>query len=148
DYPGNVTAFKNPWFNIYNGRTDYAESKLMTDLMASLVDPRQAAFGSSTVGFPYGLKRDDAVAFGNANTNYAKVLADAKRAANSPLVIVAAAHVRLAIAEAAPRGWITATVATEYQAAIQASWDQWGVAGNIANYPADATVGFNSAAGR
>src|SRR4030095_9965141 len=33
NYPGNVTAFKNPWFNIYNGRTDYAESKLMTDMM-------------------------------------------------------------------------------------------------------------------
>jgi len=147
NYPGNVTAFKNPWFNIYNGRTDYAESKLMTDMMATLGDPRQGAFGSSTIGFPYGLKRDDAVAFGNANTNYAKVLADAKRAANSPLVIVAAAHVKLAIAEAAQRGWITATVATEYQAGIQASWDQWGVAGTIATYMANANVALTGAAG-
>jgi hypothetical protein len=146
NYPGNVTAFKHPWFNIYNGRTDYAESKLMTDMMASLGDPRQAAFGSSTVGFPYGLKRDDAVAFGNANTNYAKVLADAKRTASSPLVIVAAAHVRLAIAEAAQRGWVTATVATEYQAGIQASWAQWGVTGTIATYLANANVALTGTA--
>lgn len=149
NYPGNVTAFKNPWFNLYDGRSDYAESKVMTDLMASLADPRQAAFGSSTVGFPYGLKRDDAVAFGNNNSNYAKVLADSRRAANSPLVIVGAAHVLLAIAEAAQRGWITGVnIATTYQAAIQASWDQWGVSanGNITTYLANASVALTGAA--
>jgi len=146
NYPGTVTAFKHPWFNTYNGRTDYAESKLMTDSMASTGDPRQAAFGTSTIGFPYGLKRDDAVAFGNANPTYAQVLAANKRAANSPMVIVAAAHVRLAIAEAAQRGWITATVATEYQAGIQASWDQWGVTGTIATYLAKPGVALTGAA--
>lgn len=146
NYPGNVTAFKNPWYNLYDGRTDYAESKLMTDLMASLNDPRQAAFGSSSVGFPYGLKRDDAVAFGNAN-NYAKVLADSKRTANAPLVIIGAADVLLAIAEAAQRGWIsTSLTAANYQAGIQASWAQWGVSSDITAYMANTNVALTGAA--
>src|SRR6185436_10604516 len=98
NYTGSVAAFRNPWYTVYNGRTDFAESKLMTDLMASLADPRQAAFGSSTIGFPYGLTRDLAVAFTNANTNYAKILAASKRATNSPMVLIGASHVRLAIA--------------------------------------------------
>ncbi len=39
----------------------------MTDLMASYGDPRQGSFGTSTVGFPYGLTRDNAVKFANDN---------------------------------------------------------------------------------
>ncbi|MES2880784.1 MAG: SusD/RagB family nutrient-binding outer membrane lipoprotein, partial [Bacteroidota bacterium] len=81
-YPGTVAAFSSPWWALYNGRTDFGESKFMTDLTASLADPRQAAFGSSTNGFPYGLTRDQAVAFG---TNYATVLAASKRDRSSPL---------------------------------------------------------------
>lgn len=145
NYTGTVAAFRNPWYNLYNGRTDYAESKMMTDLMNALADPRQAAFGSSNIGFPYGLKRDDAVAFGNANSNYAQILASSKRQTSSPLVIIGAAHVLLAIAEAAELGWITATPAAIdafYQAGIQASWSQWGVPGNIAAYVANPNVGL------
>ncbi|MEP7373136.1 MAG: SusD/RagB family nutrient-binding outer membrane lipoprotein [Chitinophagaceae bacterium] len=131
-YPGG--AFKNPWFALYDGRNDFAESDVMVQLLAG--DPRQAVFGSSNVGFPYGLTRDDAVDFGNANSNYAKVLAPALRAANSKLVVIAAAQVALAIAEAAQRGWITADALTWYQKGITLSWEQWGVTGNIATYSA------------
>ena len=136
-YPGTVAAFSNPWWALYNGRTDYAESKVMTDLMASLADPRQTAFGSSTNGFPYGLTRDEAVAFG---TNYAMVLASNKRDRSSPLVVVGASDVLLAIAEAAQRGWITADIASTYQNAIIQNWNEWGVSGNITNYLANASV--------
>ena len=146
NYTGSVAAFRNPWFTVYNGRTDFAESKLMTDLMSTLADPRQAAFGSSTIGFPYGLTRDLAVAFTNANTNYAKILAANKRATNSPMVLIGASHVRLAIAEAAQRGWITADIAANYQAGIQASWDQWGVTGTIATYMSNSAVALTGAA--
>lgn len=137
-YPGG--AFKNPWFNLYDGRNDFAESKVMTDLMSSLSDPRQSAFGSSTTGFPYGLTRDNAVDFGNANSNYARVLSASLRAANSPLVIVSAATVALAIAEAAQRGWITADVAEWYEKGITLSWQQWGVSGDITSYMSGANV--------
>ena len=147
NYTGSVAAFRNPWYTVYNGRTDFAESKLMTDLMASLSDPRQAAFGSTTVGFPYGLTRDLAVAFTNANPNYARILASGKRATNSPMVLIGASNILLAIAEAAQRGWITANVATNYQAGIQASWDQWVVTGTIATYMANPDVALAGTAG-
>lgn len=140
-YPGTVAAFSNPWWALYNGRTDYAESKLMTDFTASLADPRQTAFGSSTTGFPYGLTRDQAVNFG---TSYATILAAGKRDRSSPLVAIGASDVLLAIAEAAQRGWITATVATVYQSAIAENWAEWGVTGNLSTYmnnPAVALTG-------
>lgn len=134
-YPGGV--FSNPWWSLYNGRTDYAESKFMTDLTASLSDPRQAAFGSSTNGFPYGLTRDQAVAFG---TNYATILAASKRDRTSPLVVIGASDVLFAIAEAAQRGWVSANVGATYQNAISENWAEWGVSGNIATYMSNSAV--------
>lgn len=147
NYTGSVAAFRNLWFQVYTGgRLDFAESKTMTDLMASLSDPRQAAFGSSTVGFPYGLTRDLAIAFSNANTGWARILASSRRANNSPIILVGASHVRLAIAEAAQRGWITADIAANYQAGVQASWDQWAVTGTIATYLAGSNVALSGTA--
>jgi len=143
NYPGTVGAFSNPWWALYNGRTDYAESKLMTDLTASLADPRQAAFGSSTTGFPYGLTRDQAVAFG---TSYATILAANERDRSSPLVIIGASDVLLAIAEAAQRGWITAPVTTFYQNAISENWAEWSVTGNITTYTDNTSVALTGAA--
>jgi hypothetical protein len=142
-YPGTVAAFSSPWWGLYNGRTDYAESKLMTDLTASLSDPRQAVFGSSTTGFPYGLTRDQAVAFG---TSYATILAANKRERSSPLVVVGASDVLLAIAEAAQRGWISANVATFYQNGITENWAEWGVTGNITTDLSNSAVGLTGAA--
>lgn len=137
NYSGNVAAFRNPWYNTYNGRSDYAESKVITDIMAAYGDPRQAAFGSNTNGFPYGLTRDQAIAL---PTNYAKVLADAKRTTTAPYPIVVSSHVNLAIAEAIQRGWIAGTAATFYQTGIANSWAQWGVTGDIAVYMAQPNV--------
>ncbi len=124
-YSGSVAAFRNPFYNLYNGRTDFAESKVMTDFMASYADPRQAAFGSTTVGFPYGLTRADAVAFGESNS-WARILASSFRATSSPYVIIGASQVLLAAAEAAQRGWITANATTLYEKGISESWRQWG----------------------
>jgi hypothetical protein len=134
NYPGNVAGFSNPWWNLYNGRSDYAETTLMTGYAATLGDPRQSQWGSSTVGFPYGLLRIDATDFGNANTNYARVENGTNTLKTEPAVVIGAADVLLAIAEAAERGWITADIAANYQAGIQASWDQWGVTGDISVY--------------
>jgi hypothetical protein len=140
NYPGNVAAFRHPWANAYASRTDYAQSKFFTDLMSTTGDPRQSAFGSSAVGFPYGLPRDQAVAFASANTNYARVLAANRRNNNSPLVIIGASDVLLAIAEASQRGWVTANVAGFYRTGIEQSWAEWGVTGNINTYLSNASV--------
>ncbi len=140
NYPG-TAAFRNPWFNLYNGRSDFAESEVMTKLTADLSDARQSAFGTSTVGFPYGLTRDDAVAFGNAHTNYAKIMSSTFQSAAAPVTPIAASHVLLAIAEAGQRGWIAVTPSIAYEAGITASWNQWNVSTtNLATYLASDAV--------
>ncbi len=143
-YPGG--NFKNNWYNTYDGRSDYAQSQFFTSLVGSLGDARQAAFGSSTVGVPYGLVRDAAVAFTNANANWSKILSDANRAENSPVVIVSAAQVFLARAEAADRGWTTETLNTVYEAGVKASFAQWGYTASSA-YLTQPDVALSAAAG-
>jgi len=84
-YPGG--NFKSSWFALYNGRKDYGESKTMTDLLGSLGDSRQKAFGGATqdqtasnaletsnVGVPYGLVRAKVEAFTSSNSNWARIL--------------------------------------------------------------------------
>jgi len=138
-YPG--STYKNPWFNAYDGRTDYAESKTMTDLLTNLGDTRSTKFGgsfsdpksvtggtvSSNVGVPPGVDRNTAVNFTTANPNWAMVLRADLRTASSPLTIISAAEVYLARAEAAFYGWTTEVTATIYNTGIDRSFEQWGV---------------------
>ena len=122
-FPGGI--FNNPIYAFYNvqQRFDVALSKTVTDVLNANNDARKNAFGTSTVGFPYGLTRTDAVAFANANTNWAQC----KASATSALVLVGAANVYLARAEAARLGWTAENAAAMYALGIQRSWEQWGV---------------------
>ena len=126
--PGGV--YNHPLYQYYaiTQRDDYGVAlTLMNHLNAG--DARVNAYGSSNVGFPYGLTRADAVAFTATPTgaNYARILHPSKRTASSPIVIIGAAHVYLARAEAAQRGWNAENAATMYQLGVQRSWEQWGV---------------------
>lgn len=128
-FPGGF--FKNPWFATYEARDDFAESKTLGDVLIGLGDTRQSVYGTNNVTFPMGLTRDLAVAFSNSVGNgQSRVLAVSKRADNSPLVILPAATVLLTRAEGYERGWIaggTANAEADYNAAIAASFEQWGV---------------------
>ncbi|MBO9660705.1 MAG: SusD/RagB family nutrient-binding outer membrane lipoprotein, partial [Chitinophagaceae bacterium] len=132
-YPG-TAAYRNPWYNLYLNRADFAQAKTMTDLTAAHNDPRQTAFGSSSVGFPYGLTRIDAVTFGENNSNYARIHSNSFRAAGTPVVVVSSAQAHLAVAEARQRGWITGDAAEAYRKGISESWRQWNATGNLTNY--------------
>ncbi|UKJ07415.1 SusD/RagB family nutrient-binding outer membrane lipoprotein [Solitalea lacus] len=138
-YPGG--NFKNSWWGVYDGRKDYAESKTMTDLMASLGDSRQNAFGgitqdqgkpnsftTSSVGMPYGLKRASAEAFTAANPGWARILRGDFRKEDATVVIISAAQVALARAEAAQLGWTTESAQAAYNQGIALSFEQWGIA--------------------
>lgn len=129
NFPGG--SFKNTWYLTYEARDDYAESKTLGDVLTGLGDTRQAAFGTNNVTFPYGLTRDLAVAFGNSVGNgQSRVLATSKRAENSPIFIIPASVVLLTRAEGYERGWIaggTAAAEADYNAAIAASYEQWGI---------------------
>jgi hypothetical protein len=125
--PGGV--FNHPLYQYYaiTQRDDYAVSAPLYDLLNANGDGRAAAFGSSTVGFPYGLTRDNAVAFATANPNYARVLHPSKRLATSPISLLSASSVYLARAEAAQLGWTAENVASMYSTGIRRSWEEWGV---------------------
>lgn len=125
--PGGV--YQNTFYNYYVvvQRKDYAVSKTITDILANNNDERIAAFASSNVGFPYGLTRTDAVAFANANVNYARILDPTRRTETSPIVFIASEQVKLARAEAAALGWTTEDMFGLYSDGIQASWTRWGV---------------------
>ncbi len=141
-FPGGT--YDNNFYNYYNivVRDDEAVSKTMTDWLSSRNDARINAYGSSTVGFPYGLTRDNATLFANANTNFARPIHPSLRTATSPMVLIGAANVWLARAEAAFRGWTAENQTTTYAKGIEESMKQWGVynAGALATYMTQPTV--------
>ncbi len=126
-YPGG--NYQNPFYNYYNiiQRDDYSVAKTIMDTLSAYGDRRINVYGSSTVGFPYGLTRDNAVAFANSNTNYARLLHPSVRNETDPVVVLGAAHILLARAEAAFLGWTSENVTTLYNQATDQSWRQWGV---------------------
>jgi len=136
-YPGG--SFPTPWYSTYR-RKDLGESKTMTDLMASLTDTRQEVFGGateqqtagnanegSTVGIPYGLDRESTILFTNNNPSWARILRGDFRKPAGSIVIISAAEVVLARAEAASRGWTTETAVSLYENGIDLSFAQWGL---------------------
>jgi hypothetical protein len=153
-YPGG--NFRNPYYNMYDGRKDYGESATMTDLLGTLTgDSRINVYGAtvtgvpSAQGVPYGLKRETVTAWTNTNPNYAYVFAPSYRKETSPQVIVRASSVLLARAEAADRGWTseTADTRTLYNAGISASFEQWGLAVPDASYFTGPNVDLTAAFG-
>lgn len=158
-YPGG--NFKNPWFNTYNGRKDFAESASMVALLNSFNDTRQQAFGGKTddqnqgnpdwdepssTGMPYGLERAKSEAFTAANPNWARILRGDYREEDDPLVIIGAAHVALARAQAADMGWTTEDLPTVYANGIALSFQQWDLS-MPAGYLATSGVALTAGAG-
>ncbi|MXV49884.1 SusD/RagB family nutrient-binding outer membrane lipoprotein [Pedobacter sp. HMF7647] len=149
--------YKSNWWSLYDGRKDYAESKTVTDLTGSLGDGRQNAFGGSSevpgstgtsnVGIPYGLDRTGATAFTDANTNWARVLRGDLRNTNGTVVMIGAADVALARAEAADRGWTSENLTSVYQGGIALSFEQWGIAAPSSGYLNQSNVAVSAAPG-
>ena len=149
NYPG--SNFKNPYYNMYDGRKDYGESETMTSLLASLGnDARQTVFGAtlngeaSSKGVPYGRNRDFLITWTASNPDYTYVFAPTYRAEKSPLAIVRAASVLLARAEAADKGWTAESVTTLYTNGVNASYDQWGLALPAGSYFANPNVSLGA----
>jgi len=148
-FPGG--NYLSPIYNYYDvtKRFDYAVTKTMTDWLANTSDPRAAAnvYGTSSIGFPYGLSRGDAVAFANANTKYAQLLNGAgASSATDPFPVLMSGEIFLARAEAASRGWTTEDPVALYATGIQESLKFWKVynATTYANYMANANIDLST----
>lgn len=144
NYPGG--NFQSPYYTRYLSRLDFAESEPMVELLLGLNDSRQSVYGSSNVGVPYGLLRQDAEAFTSNNGNWSRIFATNARAEDSPVFIITAAEVALARAEAADLGWTTEDLATLYQQGISLSYEQWDVTLDD-DYIGQAGVALTSGAG-
>lgn len=126
-YPGgNYSSVFYSYYNI-TLRSDYALSETVTNFMNPTGDRRINAWGSSTVGFRYGLDRNDAIAFASANPNWARIMHPSIRTATQPMPIMTSSQITLARAEAAQRGWTAENVANLYRTGIELNWRQWGV---------------------
>ena len=132
-FPGG--NYPHPIYNYYvlTQRLDFAVSETMTDQLSSTNDPRINAFGTTSKGFPYGLTRDDAVAFAGANADWARILSASYSQTNSTWTLISAANIDLARAEAAQLGWTSEDVTTLFHSGIQANFDQWGL-GDASTY--------------
>jgi hypothetical protein len=144
-YPGG--NFQSPWFALYFTRSDYGESAPMVTLMNSLGDGRQAAFGSSSLGVPYGRVRGFVDPWSQANPTWARILSPSYRQSNGSVVLVSAAETHFLRAEAADRGWTTENMNALYQAGIAVSFSQWGLPQPDAAYYSQSGVALASAAG-
>jgi hypothetical protein len=144
-YPGG--NFQSPWFALYFTRSDYGESAPMVTLANSLGDGRQVAFGSSSVGVPYGRVRGFVDPWCQANPTWARILSESNRQQNGSVVLVSAAETHLLRAEAADRGWTTENMNALYQAGIAVSFSQWGLPQPDAAYYTQSGVALGSAAG-
>jgi Starch-binding associating with outer membrane len=139
--------FKSPWYNLYDGRKDFGQSEPMALLMTSLGDGRQAAYGSSTQGVPYGRLRSYIDPWTSANPNWSRILSDANRAENGVVVALPASETFLHRAEAADRGWTGESMTALYQQGINASFAQWGIAAPAAGYFTQSGVVLSQPAG-
>jgi hypothetical protein len=152
-YPGG--NFRNPYYNMYDGRKDFGESATMTDLLVSINDNRQSVFGATVngaptnLGVPYGWSRTKIDPWCQANPTYAYVFNPNYRKQNDPVFVITASQTLLARAEAADRGWTseTANTNTLYQNGIKAAFTQWGLAEPNAAYLAGASVALPAAPG-
>ncbi|RDC56682.1 SusD/RagB family nutrient-binding outer membrane lipoprotein [Pedobacter chinensis] len=125
----------NPWYNNYSisKRNDFAISKTLVDIMknnASGTDPRLPVYGevlagNQVIGLQFGVQVQT-----NIPNSYSRI-GEALRTTDAPAYIFTGAQVQFALAEAAKRGWIAggdAIAATYYNAGIDASLTQYGVA--------------------
>lgn len=136
-------AYQHPFYTTYvvNGRIDDAISSTMTNTLSSLNDPRIDRYGTSTTGFPYGLDRPHALA---VPPGYGLLLDGFAISDALDIVLVNAATVLFARAEAAERGWTTESAATLYSQAVTTSLEQWGYGGSAATYLAQSSVAYGT----
>lgn len=135
NYPG--ANYRNPWFAA-GASEDNGVAKTFTDVLSGLNDTRISSLATTNTGVLYGLS--------SATASQAKILAPQFRTESAPLVIINAASLWLAKAEAIERTWITGDSKAAYDAGVTASFAQWG-ASIPASYLTSGAANFTTGAG-
>jgi hypothetical protein len=152
-WPGDGTN-DSPFFRTFRTRDDQHVSKTLVDTLKALSDPRLAVYADPVVsqlpdtvyvGAPNGLKDEDAIAIGLANTSR---VGSAYRQRDTPSILMTYAEVLFGEAEAAERGWIAGDPAVFYNDAIRASMQYNGIADDVIDtYLASPRVAYSSTDG-
>jgi hypothetical protein len=128
-FPGG--NFLSPVYKYYDvtKRFDYAVSSTMTSWLTANSDPRGGTniYGTSSVGFPVGLSRNDAVTFANTHVGFAQLTKGQGSTATDPFPVLTAGEIYLARAEAAQLGWTSESATAMYALGIKSSWEYWKV---------------------
>lgn len=143
-WPG--APYENPLYENYLGRDDHGVSRTLIDTLAALNDPRvelyaePAALDGAFRGNPNGYAAPpDPNGLGLGQWSRIGNFWRADGAA-TPTAIMTYAEVLFLQAEAAQRGWIGASAADLYHAAIRASMNQYDAWGSPADAPTDAEI--------
>lgn len=149
------TANQNVWYARYLTRFDYAISEPFLDVLTDLNDPRIPAVAdlpldgnSNYVGMPYGLISTSGIP--NSSVSF---VGSGLREQDSPMPILLASQVLLALAEGEARGWNAggapdhAAAEGYYLDAIEESMKMFGVfnTGDYNSYVAQADVAYDAA---
>lgn len=145
----NYAAFAPNYNPIYEnlvaaGRNDFVPANTLVNAMNTLGDPRRAKYftplaDGTYVGGKYG--------FTSSFNNVSHVNPD-MTIPNYPSLLMEATEVNFYLAEAAANGLsVGNTAAYYYNAAITASFENWGVADQATTYLANPSVNFATASG-
>ena len=155
---------ENPWYGRFRTRTDYALSDVLAGYMKNLGDLRATKYGNPAadldnrdgittldeiVGMPYNAENPGNITNAAISFPGAAIGAGGPSVGiqNAPLPIITVTEMHFAMAEAVERGWISGSAEQHYLAAIQASWEQWGVFDQAAfdTYVSNPEVAYSSA---
>lgn len=147
-----TSPMQNPVSAWFDTRDDFRIGKTMVDKLYALNDPRLPVYANKPtdasvtnyVGVPSGLTTSDANNLGFAKTSKPGSYFST---AQAPAVIISYAEILFDRAEAAARGFTTENANDLYNAAITASFNQYGITDNtiITNYLNQAAVAYDAA---
>ncbi|MEC7781895.1 MAG: SusD/RagB family nutrient-binding outer membrane lipoprotein [Bacteroidota bacterium] len=144
-------SYDNPWEDRFETREDYAVSDVFVNRLLADDDSRIDVYAEYTrssvvagdpqyIGMPYGLTTSSYAA-----SDVSFITSDIIYDQTAPGVIYSYAQVLFSYAEAVKLGWISGSASDYYEAAITASYEQWGAADADA-YIATVPLSTNDAA--
>jgi hypothetical protein len=139
---------QNPLYDniLVGARRDYWPSATIIDALLEYDDPRISAYFTEArtggyAGIPFGILQSEAAAI---DANALSYWQDKFYMQNSPAVLITPSVMLLAAAEAAERGWISASAKDLYEEAIVAALEQHDVGDGTAAYLAGPKVAYNT----